>query len=146
MRRRWKALVAVGAILCFVALGFGYYIYGTFTMIVQRRRDTELLIKRESDIIYHLASKRDFASLEQLRLAPAEDLAALDRKHGKVRAWSIEDVWVGEMGLHGMVLVRVDRNSRQLELVSFMDRTSAAGIHVTDANRWRAIFGDGKAR
>lgn len=119
--------IAFFAVLFFVLA----YAYGTLTSFGQRRHDHEFLFKRQSQMIYHLASKRDFAGMEKLGFGSEKEFAELDRKFGRVQSWSIERVHVRLLGLPGYVVLKVKRNSDQLELLSFMSRGSATPSVVT---------------
>jgi hypothetical protein len=107
----------------------------------QRRHDHQFLFRRQSQVIYHLATKGAYNDIRDLKLAEPDDLKKLEREHGKIRSWSIERVFVRELGLPGYVEVRVERNTTQMELITFMSRGGAASVGIPWENYERDIFG-----
>lgn len=135
-----KKVIAVAS--CLLFFGSVTYLYGILTAIIQRRQDNEYLFRRQSQFIYHLASMGEYGLIRELRLADPGGFKELERVHGKIRSWSIERVLVKELGLPGYVLVRVERNSRQKEVLSYMSRGAFANVEVINEVQQRAIFGD----
>jgi hypothetical protein len=138
MRRPWTVLSVAGYLLFAGAVAYSWGVVSSFN---QRRHDHQFLFRRQSQIIYHLASKGAYNDIRDLKLAEPDDLRKLERDYGKIRSWSIERVFVRELGLPGYVEVRVERNRAQMEVVTFMGRGGAASVEIPWENYERDIFG-----
>jgi hypothetical protein len=142
MSRRWRLWgTAIAVLFCLAVVVCATYFYGVLTALNQRRHDHQFLFRRQSQVIYHLASKGAYDDIRDLKLAEPDDLKKLERDHGKIRSWSIERVFVRELGLPGYVEVRVERNTTQMELITFMSRGGAASVGIPWENYERDIFG-----
>jgi hypothetical protein len=137
-RRWWKVLSVMGYLLFAGAVA---YCWGVVSSFNQRRHDHQFLFRRQSQVIYHLATKGAYNDIRDLKLAEPDDLKKLERDHGKIRSWSIERVFVRELGLPGYVEVRVERNTTHMELITFMSRGGAASVGIPWENYERDIFG-----
>ena len=137
MSRRWMVLSIAGYLLF---TGVVAYLWGIVASFNQRRSDNEYIFRKKSEYIYYLASKGDYKGMEVLGLTEPSQFQEIEKKDGKIRSWSIQRVLVRELGLPGYALVRVQRNSSQMECVSFMSRGNAS-VAVLDSDSQRAIFG-----
>lgn len=123
--------VIVSAFLAILLLVL-MYAYGVVASLGQRRHDHETLFKKQSQMMYYLASKGDFNGIGKLGFGSQKNFEEMDRKFGTVQSWSVNRVHVRFLGLPGYVVVKVKRDSEQLELLTFMSRGSGTAEVVTE--------------